>query len=170
LLPRYSSLFMFGPPPCSDDEPILGRYRYGVELVVAFFQPGTLPFSEGTRDARSGNFLLPPTLFVSANRIPQRNVKEARDDTKTNGSGRCNVLGAVAWQRILVIDDKRLFCLVTGGEQKSFPLPCSQHIQANANVIVEETLAMERSLPRALNAHEDYGFRRRITNQTFRPP
>jgi hypothetical protein len=166
LVPRDLALVA----PCADHEGMLGGYRYVVELVIAFFPPRSLQSSEGTSDARNGNFLLPFALIVSPNRIAQRGWKEIRDDAKSSGSGRSNVSGAIAWQWIRVIDDKGLFCLETGGEQKLLPPPCSQHIQTDANVTVEETLAIERSFPRPLHPDKDHGLHRRTTNRAFRPP
>jgi hypothetical protein len=51
---------LVGHDPCSDDERILGRYGYSVQLVVAFFQRGNSQFSEGAGDPRNRNLLLPP--------------------------------------------------------------------------------------------------------------
>ena len=68
----------------------------------------------------------------------------------------------IAWQWICVVDDERLFALQASREQELFSMPCPQHVQTDANVALEEMLAVEGSLPGTLNSNENYGFHRML--------
>jgi len=101
-----------------------------------------LALAEGCGDARNWDLLFPAALTVSPNCIAQRSFKEVDLHAKSGCAGWCNVSRSIAWQRIRVVDHKRLPARLAGGKEKLFRLPRSQHIQADANVTFEETLAM----------------------------
>lgn len=111
---------------------------------------------EGRGDSGNRNLLFPAAAVVSPNCIAQGTVEEVDHYAKSRYPGRRNVSRSISWRRIRVVDHKRLSALQAGCKEELFPLPRSQHIQADANVARKETLAIERCLSRALNANENY--------------
>jgi len=121
-----------------DDEPIFVRNFNYIDRVDVFLLRRDLQLAEGGGDAGNRNLLFPAALVVSPNGITQRSFEEIDYHAKSRCAGRCNVSRSIAWQRIRVVDHKRLPALHAGGQEKLFPLPRSQHIQADANVTSEE--------------------------------
>jgi hypothetical protein len=139
-----------------------------MDRIDVFLLRRDLQLAEGCCDAGNRNLLFPAALVVSPNCITQGSFKEADYDSKSRYSGWRNVLRSITWRRIRVVDHKRLSAPQAGCEQELLPLPRSQHIQADANVRLEEAFAIERSLPGILNANENYRLHWGTTDQASR--
>jgi hypothetical protein len=137
---------------------VLWGYCQGIDSIEAFRQCWRLQFPKGTCNSRYRNLLLSFAQIVSPNRVMQRGGEKVGHDAKANCSSRLNISCAIAWQRIRIVDDERLSALQASREQELFSMPRPQHVQTDANVGVEEMLAVEGSLPGTLNSNENYGF------------
>src|SRR5258705_11882438 len=126
-----------------------------VNLVKAFLQLRNLQFPERACDGWNWNLLLSGALIVPLNGIAQSGIKKVRYHAKSSFSRYSDITSAIAGQRICIIDHKRLFCGQAGSQQKLLAMPGPQHIQADADMSVEEALTIESSFSGALQSHED---------------
>jgi len=103
-----------------------------------------------------------PPADCFANRVTKRCGEKVRHNAKANCPSRLNISCAIAWQWIRVVDDERLFALQASCEQELLSMPSPQHVQTDANMALEEMLAVEGSLTGTLNSNENYGFHRML--------
>jgi hypothetical protein len=141
---------------------IVGAKSHGVEIVIPFFPFRRLHFSKSAGHGGRWNLALADPLIISSHGLWQRSLEEVRNDAKASGPRWFDISRTVAQQGIGVVNHKGLFRLKTRGKQSLFPPARAQHVQANPNVSLKKTLAIERCLPRTLNPDQEHSFHQDI--------
>src|SRR5579863_5349528 len=148
----------FGGESFCDDESSAGRNGHCIDCVESFVQSGNLQLQKRSGDGCRRNSLFSGALIVALHCLAQGSPEEIRHRAKAGSARRANISRPVARHWICVVDCKRLFRREASGEQDLLAVTGPQHVQTDADMCVEEMLAIKRGLARPLGSDEDHGF------------
>ena len=108
------------------------------------------------------------SLSVTPQAILDSGLEVEADDPKSDLLGGSNVDLTLRRGGIGIVHDERLECLDARPQKATFPVPGLEHVQAEADVGVEEAFPVERRFPGPLQPDEDHGFHDAAPSQEAR--
>src|SRR2546423_1677862 len=129
--------------PRSHHKPVALAIRYDIQLVKAFRRRGTLQTLDRAHHTRHRDLALAQALRIAPQRIMQLRIEEIAADSKARPLRGIDVNRALGRAHIGVVDNERLAGAEAGCQESALAWPSLDQIQADANVGIEEALAIE---------------------------
>jgi hypothetical protein len=132
-----------------------------MNFVESLLHGRSFELVESARHRYRGYFLLQFPQIVSPHGLAQGCREKIGYQAKSCAPGEPDVTGPVARKRICIVHDEWLPGYEARLKNQALAVAGSQHVQADAHMRVEESLAIKSALPGALYPDENYRFHRR---------